>query len=436
MADTSKDKRLSQAQLDELCKRHHDFRSGNHGGARMSLQFFDLSGLSMASKDLTGADLTGSILIECDLRGAKFDSAALFACDMRFSNCQNASFIKADMRGVRVEGANLRNANLTKADLRDGHLMEKRKTGEYLYRGKNVSADGLGGHANLTGANLSGALMAGLSAANADFSDAVLIDTVMNDADLRGAKLNGASLNNVDLRGTDLRGAEMQGTLFLNPIMDMTETGGVDMSSTITEKNIGKNLDDFTPERIENMVADHGKWLKSAGKDGAYLDISGYDMRALGDISGARLTAIKAMKSSFFQMKMQKVEMQSAILMESNFSHADARLGDFRGSQLQKANFKRAVLGGANFSYIQIKRKDGTEQKNPTNLEGANFRYCDLTKTDFTGAILKNVDFYFANLTSCKFTDADLTGANLDLAKIADTDFTGAKMPEGYKPPA
>ena len=133
-------KRLTQSQLDEVLQKHEFFRAGRSGGARAILQFYDLAGMSFRNKDLSQVDLTGSTLIEADFENAILDNAVLFGCDMRFGNFKKTSFVKADMRGVRVDGAELIGANLTKADLRVGHIMEKQRTGEYQMKDRHVES--------------------------------------------------------------------------------------------------------------------------------------------------------------------------------------------------------------------------------------------------------------------------------------------------------
>ena len=62
--------RLSQAELDEVLRRHEMYRKARMGGARAVLSFFDMSGLDLSGRDLTDADLAGSILAGADLEGS------------------------------------------------------------------------------------------------------------------------------------------------------------------------------------------------------------------------------------------------------------------------------------------------------------------------------------------------------------------------------
>ena len=90
--------------------------------------------------------------------------------------------------------ANLRNANLIGADLRDADLS-----------GANLR------YADLSGADLSGA---DLSGANLRYAD-------LSGADLSGADLSGANLRNANLIGADLRDADLSGAVLMGSISYM-----------------------------------------------------------------------------------------------------------------------------------------------------------------------------------------------------------------------
>jgi uncharacterized protein YjbI with pentapeptide repeats len=106
--------------------------------------------------------------------------------------------------GDAVEGVDLANAHIPKADLLGAYLNGARLSGADL-SGAYLSGADLRG-ANLSGANLSGAdlIEARLIAAN-------LSGAKLSGADLRGAKLSIADLSIVDLSGANLTGANLTG---------------------------------------------------------------------------------------------------------------------------------------------------------------------------------------------------------------------------------
>jgi uncharacterized protein YjbI with pentapeptide repeats len=99
---------------------------------------------------------------------------------------------RADLRGANLRRADLRDAdlrgaNLRRADLRDANL-----------RGANLR------RADLRDANLSGADLSGADLRRADLFGADLFGADLRDANLRGADLRRANLRRADLRRADL----------------------------------------------------------------------------------------------------------------------------------------------------------------------------------------------------------------------------------------
>ena len=74
---------LSQAEADDVCRKHKRFISGLPDGLRGNLSWRNLSGLKLAGRDLTGADLTGALLFGANLKGTKLDGASLYGADLQ-----------------------------------------------------------------------------------------------------------------------------------------------------------------------------------------------------------------------------------------------------------------------------------------------------------------------------------------------------------------
>jgi hypothetical protein len=127
------------------------------------------------------ANLRDANLSDADLRGADLSGANLSDADLRGANLSDANLSDADLRGADLRGANLSDANLRRADLRGADL-----------RGASLS------DADLRGANLSDADLR-----RADLRDADLRDANLSDANLSDANLSGANLSDANLRGAD-----------------------------------------------------------------------------------------------------------------------------------------------------------------------------------------------------------------------------------------
>jgi len=76
--DEIKLEKVSQAELNEIIRKHNMFLTGRPGGRRAVLKDKDLSGLSFLGQNFSQSDLTGCILAGSDLSNANFESATLF----------------------------------------------------------------------------------------------------------------------------------------------------------------------------------------------------------------------------------------------------------------------------------------------------------------------------------------------------------------------
>src|SRR5579885_3455486 len=92
--------KLSQAELDEILRRHEMYLSARPGGQRALLAYSDLTGLNLTSKRLNDADLTACFLTEAKLMGANLTNATLFGANMTRADLRNAVLVRADLRGA------------------------------------------------------------------------------------------------------------------------------------------------------------------------------------------------------------------------------------------------------------------------------------------------------------------------------------------------
>ena len=76
-------RRLTQAQVDESCRRHERLAKLRPGGARAIFSFTDLSGLVLRERPLVGANFNGAILRDTDFSGADLDNAGFFGADLK-----------------------------------------------------------------------------------------------------------------------------------------------------------------------------------------------------------------------------------------------------------------------------------------------------------------------------------------------------------------
>lgn len=409
--------KITQQQLDALSELHSRFLANRIGGRRATLKMVDLTGLSLSGKDMRQIEFTGCIMQRMDLSKTNFQEAKLYACDLSGSNLTQCNFSRADLRGAKIVMANLEGANLDKADLRVGGFAE---AGNYD-TGQNVT---------FKGANLSGARLVGSMANNADFSDCRMSGANLTGADFRNAHLEGADLSDAQVTGAKLKGAHMKDTILTGVNVAEFSPMEVDFTHAITDENIGRSVNDLE-EPLTNKIESHRQWVATAGKEGVYLDLSGYDMRPLETLKGQVLTAIKAAGAKFFGMNLYKVQMQSAVLDRADFRSCDMEEADLRGSSFVGARFNHANLKNSTFDPLMFGAEGVAKRFAPSIFDNASMSYADFSGCKMRAASFKNTDVSYADFTGCDLREADFSGADVTGTIFDNADTEGASIPTG-----
>lgn len=149
-------------------------------------------------------DLSGANLSEANLYGAKLREANLNGADLSEANLYSANLKDADLYGANLSNANLRGASLDSADLSQANLS-----------GSTLNEATLGA-ANLTGAILDRASLIRANFWDANLSDASLIEADLFEANLRGANLSGANLSYACLGAANLIRSDLNGSSLNN----------------------------------------------------------------------------------------------------------------------------------------------------------------------------------------------------------------------------
>ncbi len=194
-----------------------------------------------------------------------------------------------------------------------------------------------------------------------------------------------------------------------------------------------------------------GERLDYSNHDLTYLDFSGIDFKGTifkgSDLYGADFTGANLTGSDLSSTRLDRAVLIRANLSGANLSGAtilrptvftdlsnNATEGPkFSGANLKNirvsfymagTDFRGAEMTGADFSPLEFKPGQGT-MVTPMN----NFcRSCD-----FSGATMRNVNFFRLDMMFSRLTGADLTGADLretDLSKVdlSGADLTGANL--------
>lgn len=144
---------------------------------------------SFVGAKFDGADLRKADFTDADMRGTSFFKALLGGATLSGSRLQGASFAFAELQGASLDRARLEGASFTVAQLQGASL-------------RDVQAQGASFHS---------AFLQGASLANAELQGASFSGAVLQGASLDSTQLLGADLNEADLRGALLRNTQLQG---------------------------------------------------------------------------------------------------------------------------------------------------------------------------------------------------------------------------------
>lgn len=381
---------------------------GRVGGARAVFSFCDLSGVSVAGRNLSDADFTGAILADCNLAGTKLERSIFFCADLRRANLSRASLRRADLRGACLRGAFMVGADLFESDLREGSIAERDASGNLTFMHHKLQPSEMQAVV-LANANLERARMSGIIAIQADFTDAVMRSCKLVRANLRQSKLTGANLEGADLSGADLKGANLSGAILVKTKMNMAVTDNADMTDVLTDAPAGKPLSDLVPS-IEDRLQAHERWCDSQGREGSPLVISGYDLRSLKSLASANLTAMRAPLCVFYGLDLAGIQLQGAQLQGADLRATNLSGADLRGVNLTDAKLTNADLRDCNLGALLI----AEDRILPTLLDGAVLRYADLRGVDLHHTSLKGADISYSNMIGAKMRAADFTDSKLD----------------------
>ncbi len=190
----------------------------------------DLRGSWLTGAELRNARLRAAILREvnlqkADLIGAHLERAVLARAQLQGAILQGAHMQEAKLHSATLIGANFNDVNLQGATLADAHL---ERTDLRMVHLEAADFDG----AFLTGSNLSHAymqeaLLSGADLKGANLQGARLHGTHLNDAHLQGANLRHARLYGAHLNGAHLQGACVSEAHFNYAVLDRADLRGV-----------------------------------------------------------------------------------------------------------------------------------------------------------------------------------------------------------------
>src|SRR5665213_2008023 len=399
-------RRLTQDEADAICAKHDRLWTARPGGARAVFSWMDLSGLNFRGRNLSDADFTGAILAGCKFANARLDHTVFFAADMQEADLSECSLRRADLRGACLRGADLTGADLFEADLREGSIAAvDRGRGLRLLEHTSRVSEAQG--ATLVGANLERSKLSGVIAVRADFTDAILKDAKLVRANLKQCSMSGVNLAGADLSGADLSGADLRDAVLVGATIYACNTTDARMDGALTDQPSGRDISELP---YAEMVAAHAQWCETQGAEGSPSSFDGADLRALKSIKGYNLTALSAKGAVFYGLDMEGVQLQGAHLEGADLRACNLRRADLRGARLMGAK-----LSGSNLREAQL---------GPLLIGADRLLPCDMTRV-----VAKGADFANANLHQAIMVFADISRSDFTGAVMRQADLTAAHRP-------
>lgn len=192
----------------------------------------ECAGINLVGRNLHGMKLNGANFVEANLSsvdlgqaqldGADFSGSTLVAINLQGANLQNSFLLGANLTGANLAGANLTSADLSGADLTNANLTGVDLT-QTVLKGARLNKAALVGvnltNAQLSAVELAGAKMNGAQLANANLSGAALSQADLSGAHLTNSNLTGAWLNLSSLIGADLTNSNLSGASLIGADM-------------------------------------------------------------------------------------------------------------------------------------------------------------------------------------------------------------------------
>ena len=315
-----------------------------------------------------GADLTEARLIRADLREGTL---------ARYDEARNPAPVKIDEAGSNLGEVTARRADFSQSKLAKSFVVQTDFTDAILHNASFQSAD---------------------------LRHSVFERAMMQGADLSHSNLCGASFKQANLAGANLNGAETAETDFEDALLDPDALSKTQSRRAVNAPKGEAGL----IERIPAILAQHAIWAASSGRKGERARLDGAELGGA-NLEGANMAAAILKNADLGAANLAKAQLAAADLSGIFAARADLHLASLRGANLSHAN-----LAGADLT--PLKNLRGTARVIEANLSAAN-----LSGANLSGAKLAQCHLVRADLRGANLTDADLSGAELSGAKLDGT---------------
>jgi uncharacterized protein YjbI with pentapeptide repeats len=187
----------------------------------------------------------------------------------------------------------------------------------------------------------------------------------------------------------------------------------------------------------------HAQWLRTDGREGARLDLTGRrlppdEALAKADLRRAVLARVEWRRADLIGADLRGAELSGAALHELNLSGARLDSPDTRleGAALHAVRLAGADLSGARLDGVRVAHGDWTGARlDKARLDGASVEHAKLAGVLLHSASLRGAQLRQIDLTGSRLLKADLTGADLWRARLGGADLrevTGLVPDETY----
>ncbi|WP_204103498.1 MULTISPECIES: pentapeptide repeat-containing protein [Spirulina sp. CCY15215] len=272
----------------------------------------DLNEANLRNINLSGADLRGAKLNVVNLSGANLSGANLSGAKLNVARLSGANLSKAILNHTHFNVA-----NLIRADLREAEFIEA-----LIIRAELIRAD-------LSGANLSGSNLEGTDLREANLREATLSYCNLSEANLRGAFLTESVLEQATLSGADLRRADLQ----------RANIREADLSQSTLTRAILSGAD----LRGANL-----RWTDLSGADLRWADLS--DAK----LSGANLTGADLSHANLVNASLVHSDLSRARLIQAEWTGADLTGATLTGSKIYNVSHFGLKTEGISCDWVDL----------------------------------------------------------------------------------
>ena len=259
--------------------------------------------------------------------------------------------------------------------------------------------------ADLSGLDLSHAELAG-----GEFSGAIFTNSLLNNSNLSNCTLIGADIAGVNLTNTNLNSSNLCEADFTDAVMTDALLTGAQLTGAIFERATLERV------RADAVEGEGGSFV------GADLSESIFARAQLAgaDFTGAKLTFAIFADANLVGATFERCNAQNVCFERANLKELRAAgPGDFTNAKCSESAAMGSIwtensMSCVDFRYSQLSQSD--------------FSRSSLKNADFSAAIMRESRFVKADLTNVKFIRTDMFESTLEKANLTNVDAGGASM--------